>query len=59
MLGPEYWLERARHARDVADWIGNREACLLLLEVAEHYEMIAKLAEPEADGFVASHWRRE
>jgi hypothetical protein len=41
----------------VADWLGNPEARLLLLEVAERYEMIANLADAGADGFEASHWR--
>ncbi len=57
-LGPKHWLERAEQARKVAEWLENAEARRLLLEVAERYERIAKLAETGADGFARSHWRR-
>jgi hypothetical protein len=43
MLGPAHWLERAKHARDVADWIGDPLARRLLLEIAQRYETIAAI----------------
>ena len=44
-LRAEHWEMRALHARTVANWIADKEARLLLMEVAERYEQIARIAE--------------
>lgn len=42
---PEHWRERAEEARTVADGIIDPEAKRSMLEIAAHYEYIAKRAE--------------
>ncbi len=45
VLHPQHWHERAKQARAVAAWLTDREAKRILEEVAEQYEVLAKLAE--------------
>jgi hypothetical protein len=47
-LDSNHWLTRAHQARTVAEWIREREAKELLIDIAERYERIAEIAKHKA-----------
>jgi hypothetical protein len=44
MLEREHWIERAKNAHQMAEWVSDPEAKRLLLEIAERYERVAEMA---------------
>jgi hypothetical protein len=50
MLGSKHWLQRAENARSVAQWINDPEGKLLLLEIAERYDKLARIPAAQVLG---------
>jgi len=46
----QHWLKRAEEVRTIAHGISDLEAKRAMLEIADRYERIAKLAEARAAG---------